>query len=293
MIQLAVSTYSLARWRRERGKSLVQSLQWLADNGVHGVEFSGIDEEDLSKAPRRAAALRRLCDKLNLQIHGYCIGAELLCAAQAQAEAVGQLKRHVEVAAALGVTHMRHDVTRGDFNAVKGHRGPKTFAAALKMVTPAIRIVADHAAQRGVRTSLENHGFYCQAPNRVEQIIKHVNHENFGLTLDMGNFLCVNADPVAAVRQLLPWALHVHVKDFHIRSKRDLPLTGWFATPTPIALRGAIVGHGHIDIPAQLALLRKARYDGWLSLEFEGLEDPELAIREGLAYLANRLGING
>ena len=39
MIQLAVSTYSLARWRKERNKNLVQSLRWLADNDVKGVEM--------------------------------------------------------------------------------------------------------------------------------------------------------------------------------------------------------------------------------------------------------------
>ena len=68
-----------------------------------------------------------------------------------------------------------------------------------------------------------------------------------------------------------------------------MPPTGWFVTPTPLALRGAIPGHGVIDIPAQLRLLKKAQYDGYLSLEFEGMEEPSGALRLGLDYLRQQL----
>jgi sugar phosphate isomerase/epimerase len=64
-----------------------------------------------------------------------------------------------------------------------------------------------------------------------------------------------------------------------------MPETGWFATPTNIALRGAIAGHGVLDLPAQLKLLKQAGYNGFLSLEFEGMEEPTQAITLGLDYL--------
>ena len=208
MIQLAVSTYSLARWRKERNKNLVQSLRWLADNDVKGVEFVGVDEADPAKVVRKARSLRRECDKLGLHICGYCTPGELLRDPGEQQQMVEQLKRQVDVAAMLGVKSMRHDVTGGDFTKVKGYKGPTTFAAALKILVPAIREVADYAATQGLKTSLENHGFYMQAPDRVEKLLQTVDHPAFGLTIDMGNFMCVNADPVAAVRQLLPYAIH-------------------------------------------------------------------------------------
>ena len=47
----------------------------------------------------------------------------------------------------------------------------------------------------------------------------------------------------------------------------------------------AIVGQGTLDLPAQIKLLKRAKYDGFLSLEFEGMEDPRDAVRLGLAYL--------
>ena len=80
-----------------------------------------------------------------------------------------------------------------------------------------------------------------------------------------------------------------HVKDFHIRPKKVMPPSGWFATPTSIALRGAIVGHGAVDVPKQLRLMKKAGYKGYLSLEFEGMEEPTRAVTLGLEFLTQQL----
>jgi sugar phosphate isomerase/epimerase len=204
-----------------------------------------------------------------------------------QKRAVAQLKRDVDIAAELGCPSMRHDVTRG-FDGYKRYRGRKTFAEALKAIVPAIREVADYAGQQGVITTVENHGFYMQAAERVEKLLDAVDHPNFALTMDMGNFLCVNDDPVAAVKRLAKRAVMVHAKDFHVKPKKQAP-GSWLHTPTPIAIRGAIAGHGNVDIPAQLRALKAARYDGYLSLEFEGLEEPTFAIEAGLGYLRDQL----
>jgi len=282
-MKLCISSYSLSRWRRETGATLEDTIDAVADLGVSAIEFSGLD--DAPKPLRRAEALRRHAERKKIKIASYSVGAELLRPAAEQAMAVAALQRDVDVAAALGVRRMRHDITRGFGEWSKGVRSPKTFAGAMAVIVPAVREVADYAKTIGVRTSLENHGFYMQEPKRVEALLRKVDHPNFGLTMDMGNFLCVNENPVSAVRRLAKYAQMVHVKDFHVRPKKSLPLPGWFATPTPIALRGAIVGHGVIDIPKQIGLLKKAGYRGFLSLEFEGLEEPLKAVRMGVDYL--------
>ena len=197
--------------------------------------------------------------------------------ARKQRQLVERLKRDIDVGAVLGVRTMRHDVTRGE--------GAPVFAEAVRAVAPAIREVADYAAEKGIKTSLENHGFYMQASKRVEQLIKTVAHRNFGLTIDLGNFLCVNENPTDATRRLAKYVVMAHAKDFHVKLKKQMPPAGWFATPTPIALRGAIAGHGAMDLPAQLKLLKQAKYDGYLSLEFEGLEEPTMAVTLGLDHL--------
>lgn len=283
-MRLAISTYSLWRWMSERGKSLDDALQWIKAAGVEGVEFVGLGEGAEQDPIARAKELRQRCADLGLIVAGYCVGAEFLVDGPAQRGAVDDVKRQVDIAAALGATNMRHDVTRGPTDPAA-----TSFDEVLERVAPAVRAVTEHGAALGVRTSVENHGFYLQTADRVARLVEAVGHPNFAVTLDLGNFLCLDQDPVASAARLAGKAIMVHAKDFHVRPKADLPLPGWFATPTAIALRGAMVGHGTIDTKRQLAILRDAGYRGFVSLEFEGLEDPEFGIRTGLDWLRARI----
>ncbi len=282
-MKLAVSTYSLSSWQRAENKSLNDIVDWIADNAA-GIEFSGISAQ-LGKNPlRKADNLRKRCEKKDLQIVGYCCGAELFhSSANKLRQQIEILKQEIDIAAKLGVKNMRHDVTRGF---PENWKGKKSFCQILKTVVPAIREIADYASQYGIKTSLENHGFYMQQSKRVQRLIETVNHKNYGLTLDVGNFLCVNEEPKEAIKRLAKYAIHVHLKDFHIKPKRLAPPAehGWIYTPTPIAIRGAILGHGNIDLPACISLLKKSGYNGWLSLEFEGLEEARKGVSLGLDY---------
>ncbi len=290
-IQLALSTYSFWRWRDENGRSIEDSLSQIRDLGVAAVEFADLGKPEPVVEARvdRASKLRETALQRGLAIAGYCTSGELLVPRRLQRAEIERLKIEVDVARALGVRSMRHDVTQGFGQHAKGLTVPRTFDGALTIVAPAIREVCDYAASQGIITTVENHGFFCQHSTRVLRLVKRVARTNYGVTLDMGNFLCVNENPVAGVRRLARFAQMVHIKDFHVRPKRRMPPSGWFATPTKIALRGAIVGHGDIEVSAQLGILRKSRYRGYLSLEFEGIEEPIFAISQGLAYIRELL----
>ena len=47
----------------------------------------------------------------------------------------------------------------------------------------------------------------------------------------------------------------------------------------------SLAGHGVVDVPACLRLLKEAGYDGWLSVEFEGMEDCIMALKADLENL--------
>jgi hypothetical protein len=53
-MELAVSTYSLSRWRSENGRTLEDSLRWIADAGVGAVEFAGAIADEGQDVVRRA-----------------------------------------------------------------------------------------------------------------------------------------------------------------------------------------------------------------------------------------------
>lgn len=300
-MQLAVSTYSLARWRREQSKRLEQALDWLASIGVEAVEFVGLGEQEVKNRRQRARRLRKRCEQLGLRIVGYCTGAELYHHDEReQRRVIEQVKREIDIAAELEAPSMRHDVTRGP-----GEGDDASFDAVLNRIAPAVRELTEHGAKRGVITTLENHGFYMQTAERIERLIETVDHPNYRFTIDLGNFLCLNQDPLEATRQLARHVVMCHAKDFHIKPIERVPpdappvagdqgvRAGWIRTPSTIALRGTITGHGDLDLPAQLAALREAGYDGPLSLEFEGPEHPLNAVRLGVAYLREQTAALG
>ena len=292
-MELAISTWSLVRWRRETGASVEDSIDWIAGTGVGAIEFAYLDDKPVEKPLRRAAMLRKRCEKAGLKVASYCVGAQLLLPPDALAQAVETLKGEVDVAAELGAPTMRHDVTYGpDKAAGNGWTKSKhpSVAEVVAALAGPIRRVADHGVNRSVKTSLENHGRYMQPPRVVEKLLQTVKHPNFGLTLDMGNFVVVAEDPVAAVARLARYAIMVHVKDFYLRPVKMMPPSGWNPALKKIAYRGAIAGHGSIDIPAQLRLLKKAGYNGYISLEFEGLEEPRKGSQMGLEYLQRETG---
>ena len=52
------------------------------------------------------------------------------------------------------------------------------------------------------------------------------------------------------------------------------PGKGWFRSRGGSFLRGSIIGHGEVPVQACLGILKRAGYDGTLSIEFEGMENP-------------------
>ena len=57
----------------------------------------------------------------------------------------------------------------------------------------------------------------------------------------------------------------------------------------PGNLRGAIIGHGVVDVPECLRIIKSHGYDGWLSVEFEGMEDCIQGLTYNLANLKEML----
>ena len=278
-MKIGVSSYSYSRLVRDGKMEFLAIPAKAKETGFDVVEFSTFQlpagETPLSFAPKVKAE----CDRVGLPVASYTIGADFLRAAGGWKAEVERLKDEVRAAKILGVPTMRHDAT-GGFPA--GHKGAKGFDDALPTLSQACRAVTEFAAGLGLKTMVENHGFFCQDSARVEKLVNGVNHPNFGVLIDMGNFLCADEDPARAVGLLLPYAFHCHAKDFHVKPGTAAnPGQGWFQSRAGNYLRGAIIGHGDVPVTQCLRLMKRAGYDGVLSIEFEGMEDVLTGIAVG------------
>ncbi|CAG7644036.1 Inosose dehydratase [Paenibacillus solanacearum] len=275
-MKLGLSSYSLVRALRSGEMDIAGVIDWIAENGGEHVEivplgFSLTDNPELIDVIREKAAAA------GIDVSNYAIGANFIKDTQEEYEAeIERVKREVDIANALGVKRMRHDVaSRKDTSIARFHED-------LAKLASACRQIADYAAQYGIVTSVENHGYYIQASDRVQALIHAVDRDNFRTTLDIGNFLCVDEDPVSAVRKNIAYASMVHIKDFYRRPFDRNPGTGWFQTASGNYLRGAIVGHGDIEMRQVLSVIKQSGYDGYVSIEFEGMEECKTGAKLGL-----------
>lgn len=275
-MKVGLSTYSLQQALDRKELNVPDAIRWIADQGGEHVEivpmgFSLIDNPELIDE------IKAVAKEVGIDISNYAIGANF--AVQEDAEALEQeiqnVMRHVDVAAALGVKLMRHDVAFRP--APEGTVAQ--FEIDLTVLVKACQRIADYAADFGITTSVENHGYYVQSSERIQRLLHETARSNFKTTLDVGNFLCVDEDPVSAVKNNIPYASIVHAKDFYWRPSYRNPGEGWFQTSHGNYLRGAIVGHGDIDMPEVFRVLKKSGYYGYISVEFEGMEDCKTASR--------------
>ena len=287
-MEISVSSYSYCRFAQSCGKTEFDVIEKAAEMGFKSIEFAGVHPPAGETPLSYAEKLRNACAQRGLDIINYTIGADFLCGSEGDFQAeIARLREEVLVAVALGARGMRHDASRGF---PEGHAGPKSFEAALDRLAEGCRAVTEFAAERGIRTMVENHGYFCQDSERVEKLVCAVDHPNFGALIDIGNFACADEDSAVAVARLAPYAFHVHIKDFHTKSgMMPFPGPGWFHSRAGNFLRGAIIGHGDIPIFQCLCLLSRAGYAGPLSIEFEGMEDSLQGIALGRAHLQELL----
>jgi len=284
-MKLSASTYSYSALTSNGQMTLWDCIQKTKEIGFDGIEFAGIGTaEEGCTVLDHAKKVREECVRVGLEITNYTIGADLLNGHGCKPEdEVARLKKEVDIAAALGAPGMRHDLTYG-FNA--GARAWRGFDTILPQLAESCRIITEYAASKGVRTMVENHGYFSQDSDRIERLVNAVAHENFGIICDMGNFLCVDEDPIIAVSRLAPYTFLAHAKDFHVKSGSEPnPGSGFFGSRGGNYLRGAIVGHGDVPVLQCLRILRNAGYNGYVSLEFEGMEDPILGVSVGFKNL--------
>lgn len=278
-MKYSVSSYSFSQLISAGVKTEAELIPLAKEMGFDGIEFAEIHTPEWLSKAEYAAFLKSEAEKHDIAIVAYCIGSDLL---KGESE-IERLKGEVDICEALGSPLMRHDASWGYEKETRSNRG---FNNALPVIADAYRKVTEYAKTKGIRTAIENHGFFCQDSDRVEAIINSVHDDNFGALLDIGNFMCADEDPVKAVGNIAPYAFHVHAKDFHFKPGTGfVPSNGFFMTRGGNYLRGAIIGHGDVPVLQCLRVIKNAGYNGYITVEFEGMEDCLKGIKSGLNTL--------
>lgn len=282
-MKFSVSSYSFQKLLNNGSYTQRELISVAKDMGFDGIEFIDLMPEDGMTDLLYAKVLAHEAAKVGIEIVAYTIGADFL--KKDPDSEVERLYGQVDVTEALGAKLMRHDATGGFPESEAKYKG---FDGALPVLADCCRRVTEYAEKKGISTMVENHGYFCQDSTRVERLVNAVNHPNFGLLVDMGNFMCADDEPAAAVGRVAQFAKHVHAKDFILKSGNGPdPGDGFFRTRGGNYLRGTVVGHGAVPVYRCVQTLKRSGYDGYVTIEFEGVEDNLWAIKTGLENLKN------
>jgi L-ribulose-5-phosphate 3-epimerase len=108
---------------------------------------------------------------------------------------------------------------------------------------------------------LENHWGLGRTPEGVLRVVDAITSPWLQVTADTGNFL---EDPYDRLAQLAPKTILLQTKTYYGGGL-------WYSL--------------ELDYPRIAKIFREANYRGWISLEFEGKDDPLQAIPKSLALL--------
>ena len=286
-MKIAVSSYSYKQKIQKGEMTQLDAIRVAKEQGFDGIEFTDLKpvaEPTLAEQLAYAKELREEAARVGIEIVAYLVGAMLYNGSPAEDQkAVERLIGQLDVAATLGAKIFRHDVCWAE--QINGR--VVSFEQMLLTIAENARKVSDYAATLGNRTCSENHGFVVQDSDRVERLYNTVRDENYGILVDMGNFACVDEDSIRAVSRLAPYAVHAHAKDFLIYPFDAKIEDGkkYFESRGCNKLMGCAIGDGNIPIAQCISILKKAKYDGYISIEFEGNGDCISEIAKGLARI--------
>lgn len=186
-------------------------------------------------------------------------------------ENIDKTIHQIELAYKLGIPTMRLNTgrwgTSKNFDDLMANKGIEptlhgyTEEDGFKWVIDSIAKVLPTAEKCGVLIGLENHWGIGRTAKAVKRIVDTINSPWLQVTLDTGNFL---EDQYAQAELLAPQTCLVQAKTYYGEGK-------WYTLD--------------IDYPRVGEMMRKHNYKGWISLEFEGKEDPMTAVPKSLELL--------
>ena len=193
----------------------------------------------------------------------FYIKGDLLATGEEREKVDEDFARGIDAAKALGAPLI---FTYGTQHTHEGADAREAYIGALRERN---RQVLDS----GMTLAIENAGMLARTPEHLLAIIEVLGDEGLRLCPDVGNFSIWGIDEVDAIRRLLPWTAHVHLKDLAAK---------WVGDPQG---RGAsaVLGHGVTPIEEITAVLQAKAWEG--AAVWETGQQDEQGLKDGVDEL--------
>ncbi len=142
------------------------------------------------------------------------------------------------------------------------------------------------AEKKRVTLSLANVGTLCNGAERLLQVLNEVGSEFLKVNLDVAAFLLVDEEPADAIRALQGNIQNVNFTD--ARNAENYANEKW-VTANGRQLMPCALGEGIVPQREVLYTLKQVDFDGYVSVLYQGDEEPAVGIDRSATYLKTML----
>jgi sugar phosphate isomerase/epimerase len=269
-MKISVSMYSFHRTVYKENWTVLDFLDFAKAQSLEGVELLDIYWKDIEN---ELPEVKRALSKYGLTVSAYDVTNDFVKKEKEEREKeLDKVIEGIRTAKKLGTDVVR--VFCGDLKqGIPYEEGKQWIVECLKKAV-------QYAEEAKIYLAVENHGFFAGKSEQVKEIIEEVENPYVRSTFDTGNFLLVGEDPSEAFARLKEEIVHVHFKDF--RRKRETDPVGGFQSLTGEEWVAVSPFDGEVPLAKIVQQMKNAGYDQWMSLEYEGHEDPKKAVPAAL-----------
>jgi sugar phosphate isomerase/epimerase len=273
--RIGVSTYSFWQFRRTELRDIEKCIDLAAAMDFDGVEI--LHKQMENDANDYLQRLKRRAFLHGLDLCGFSTHQTFMNPDKAVRQRNIEHTIHcIELAYQLGIPTMRVNTGRWEtsknFDELMRNRGIEpplagyTDEQAFDWVIDSFEKCLKTAEKCGVSMGLENHWGLGRTPEGVLRVVRALNSPWLQVTLDTGNFL---EDPYPKLELLAPYAVLVQAKTY---------------------FGGGLWYTLDLDNDRIARMLKSHGYQGYISLEYEGKDDPLTAVPKSLSVLRSAFG---
>ena len=266
---------SLAQWSYHRefsknGVSPYEFAKMASDLGFDGLEYVSQLYTDVTESEDKAYAMKVFIDKNNDLASQYNVKNVLIMVDgegnlstsdnQERKQAIENHKDWINAASKMGCSAVRLNLN-----------GEKEESAWIKNSIESLSILSAYAEPLNINVIVENHGGMSSNASLLMKVINQVSYSNCGTLPDFGNFCmsedwgslkdnkCNNPyDPYLGVSEMLPRAFGLSAKSYEFDANGNETI---------------------LDYYRLLSIIKKADYNGFIGVEYEG---DKLSEKEGI-----------
>lgn len=263
-LRLALAAYSFrddfkpAKDGSPARMDMFKFLDFCGEHGCAGAELTSyyfpenVTDDDLAR-------VRQHAHLAGVTVSGTAVGNDFCLPPGPKREAdIAGVKDWIRKASVLGAPHIR--VFAGGLHS-------QSPAVARKLCIEALEECGELAGRQGIMLGIENHGGIVAEADDLLDIVRAVRSPWVGINLDTGNFR--TDDPYGDLAKCAPYAVNVQFKGKISRRNQK--------------------GAEPADFPRTFKILRDARYQGWVALEYEFEDDPWKRVPELLIQMRKEM----